>query len=266
MDFDFSGWLDGLFSSGNTSNVPKFDEETATQGFNLGSLNEAPVDAADTIYQNATPFMDAMSNVTQDAADAMTGAGAFFGQNDSFFPNLSSQSPSTFSNIMDSIGGGVKAIGSYALDNPKTALTAGTLGLQALSSINKAKTANDYINSRRAGVAEANAAADSSFRQNQAAQRGALAKKLGANYSDSGGTNMRNRLNDMKRNQNAGYADFLLGKAQQNAKLSDPGYQTFSDQDWFTGFSQGGANTLASLLNNQISTEQLSNLFKKKGA
>lgn len=269
MDFDFSGFFDNLFGSGsNTSTIPKYDEDI--YGYNLGSLNSPPVDAAETTYNNATPFLDSISNPTiTDAAYEMTKVPAFFGDSAGMFSSLSdslNSSPSTFSNILDTIGNGAKAIGSYTLDNPKTALTAGTLGLQAISAMNKAKTAKDYINSRREGITEANNAADSSFRQNQAAQRTALAKKLGTIYSDAGGTNMRNRLNDMKRSQNAGYADFLLGKAQQNAKLADPGYQTYADQDWFTGFSQGGANTLASLLSNQLSSEQLSNLFKKKGA
>jgi hypothetical protein len=176
------------------------------------------------------------------------------------------------SSWLDALGSGLKSVGSYAANNPKTVLGALGLGTQLISSIGNANSANANAEAARTGATNYMNALQSSkdearsqFLQNQAAQRNKLRKNQ-SSVTSLEGRNLRDQSEDLRRGQNENYASFLLDQAQ----TTTPSLQAFtaaetpSSSNWWTGFSGGTASVLGQLLGNQMQTDTLSDLFKRK--
>ena len=191
--------------------------------------------------------------------------------------------PTWYENVGSKIASGAGKVGGGALDyglRNAVPIGMGLLGAGLQGSADKdasllakqreeaknkalATGATNYMAALQTGKDEAK----SSYLQNVAAQKGALAEKLARNTADSGGANPRRTMDKFTRSSNEGYGNFLLNLAQQKM----PGLDAYTAQagggidvpaeDWWTGAKKGAASTLGTLVGNDQTMALLNAIY-----
>lgn len=187
----FSDWLANYANSAGSvlNKNMSVDDYSNTGGGLLDTLTQGAADYADSIY-NFSPN-DSISSMTFAPGEPSGG-----NWTDTIF-NKSNTLPLT------ALGGVLSSGASSILQNKENRKKANAAS----------QGSQNYMNALQSGRKEAT----SQFLQNLAAQKTALANKLGSNYSESGGaTNRGNKkMQQLQRQGNEAFGNFQLNLAQE---------------------------------------------------